>query len=49
MLILCLSMAMQNLLRCVGFSLIVVSKGYSVVDEHGLLIAAASHVGEHGL
>ena len=32
-----------------GFSLVVVSKGYSVVVVHGLLIAVVSLVVEHGL
>ena len=33
---------------CMGFSLVVASRGYSLVAGHGLLIAVASLV-EHGL
>ena len=40
---------MLGLHCCVGFSLVVVSKGYSVVVVHGLLIAVVSLVVEHGL
>ena len=32
-----------------GFSLVAVSRGYSLVAMHGLLITAASLVAEHGL
>ena len=34
---------------CPGFSLVAVSGGYSLVAVHGLLIAVASLVPEHGL
>ena len=40
---------MLGLHCCVGFSLVVVSKGYSVVVVHGLLIAVVSLVVEYGL
>ena len=33
---------------CMGFSLVLVSGGYSLVLAHGLLIAGASLVAEHG-
>ena len=33
----------------VGFSLVAVSRGYSVVGVHGFLIAVASLTAEHGL
>ena len=33
---------------CMGFSLVLVSGGYSLVSAHGLLIAGASLVAEHG-
>ena len=36
-------------LRCVGFSLVAASWGYSVVAVHGPLIAVAFLVAEHGL
>ena len=32
-----------------SFSLVVVSKGYSLVGVHGLLIVMASLIAEHGL
>ena len=40
---------MLGLHRCLGFSLIAVSGGYSVVSVTRLLIAAASSVEEHDL
>ena len=42
-------MAVQGLCCCEGFSLIVVSGGYSLVVVCGLLIVVASLVVEHGL
>ena len=33
----------------IGLSLVAVSRGHSLVDEHWLLIAVASLVAEHGL
>ena len=36
-------------LLCVGFSLVTVSKGYSLVAEYGLLVAVASPLAEHRL
>ena len=34
---------------CMGFSLVAASRGYSLIAEHGFLIAVASRVTEHGL
>ena len=34
---------------CLGFFLVAASRGYSLVAMHGLLIAVASLVAEHGL
>ena len=45
----CLFMAVLGLRCCVGFSLVVVSGGYSLFVVHGLLIVVASLVAEHGL
>ena len=42
-------MAVQALPCCVGFSLVVASRGCSVVVVHGLLILVASLVAEHKL
>ena len=38
-----------SLLLHMGLSLVAVSRGYSPVAVHGLLIAVASLVAEHGL
>ena len=35
--------------RCAGFSLVAVSRGYSLVAVHELLMAVAPLVMEHGL
>ena len=43
-----LFLAVLGLGCCVGFSLVAVSRGYSLV-EHGLLIVVASLVAEHRL
>ena len=40
---------MLGLCCCVGFSLVVVSRGYSLVMVPRLLIAVASFVVDHGL
>ena len=40
---------MLGLGRCTGFSLVAVSRGYSLVAVHGLFIAVASLVAEHRL
>ena len=45
----CLFLAMLDLCCCEGFSLVVVSRGYSLFVVHGLLIAVASLVAEHGI
>ena len=42
-------MAVHGLCFCEGFSLIVVSGGYSLVVVCGLLIVVASLIVEHGL
>ena len=42
-------LAMLGLHCCAGFPLVVVSRGYSLVAELGLLIAVASLVAGHGL
>ena len=42
-------LAMLGLRCCAGFPLVVVSRGYSLVAELGLLIAVASLVAGHGL
>ena len=42
-------MAAVGLRCCVGFSLVVASRGYSLVTVHGLLILVASLVAEHKL
>ena len=44
-----LVLAVLGLFCCVGFSLVAESGDYSLVPVHGLLIAAASPVSEHGL
>jgi len=40
---------MVGLCCCEGFSLVVASRGYSLVTVRGLLITVASLVAEHGL
>ena len=45
----CLLWAVLGLRCCTGFSLVAASRGYSLFAVHGLLIAAASLVVEHGL
>ena len=42
-------MAVLGLGCCMGFSLVAVSGGYCLVEVHGLLIAVACLVAEHGL
>ena len=42
-------LAMLGLHCCAGFPLVVVSRGYSLVAELGLLIAVAYLVAGHGL
>ena len=42
-------MAGLGLPCCTNFSLVAVSRGYSLVAVHGLLIVVASLVAEHGL
>ena len=42
-------LAVLGLHCCAGFPLVVVSRGYSLVAELGLLIAVASLVAGHGL
>ena len=42
-------MAMLGLCCCVGFSLVAVSKGYSLVEVGGFLTVVASLVAKHGL
>ena len=42
-------LAALGLYCCVGFSLVVVSEGYSLVAMHQLLMAVASFIVEHGL
>ena len=44
-----LFLAVLGLHYCMGFSLAAVSRGYSVVVVHGLLIAVASLVAQHRL
>ena len=44
-----LFLAVLGLGCCVGFSLVAVSRGYSPIVEHGLLIVVASLVAEHRL
>ena len=44
-----LFLAVLDLRCCAGFSFIVSSRGYSLVMVHGLLIAVASLVVNHGL
>ena len=44
-----LFLAVLGLCCCTGFSLVVVIGGCSLVAVHGLLIAVASLVAEHGL
>ena len=44
-----LFLAVLGLHCCMGFSLVVKSRGYSLVVVHGLLIVRASLVAEHGL
>ena len=44
-----LFLAVLDLPRCVGFSLVVASGGYSLLGVHGLLIVVASPVAEHRL
>ena len=41
-------LAVLGLHCCMGFSLVVVSRGYSLVAMHGLLPAVASLVVQHG-
>jgi len=41
--------AVLDLRCCVGLSLVVVSRGYSLVSVHGLLIVVTSLVADHGL
>ena len=48
-LFICLFLAVLGLFCCVGFSLVAESRDYSLVPMHGLLIAVASPVSEHGL
>ena len=43
-----LRVAVLGLRCCAGFSLVVASRGYSRIAVHGLLIAVASLVAEHG-
>ena len=45
----CLFLAVLGLPCCVGFSLAVESRSYSLVVGHGLFIAVASLVSEHRL
>ena len=40
---------MLGLRCCSGFSLVAVRGSYSIVAEHGLFIAVASFIAEHGL
>ena len=40
---------MPSLWGCVGFSLVVTSRDYSLVEVHRLLTVVASLVGEHRL
>ena len=42
-----LFIALLNLHYCVGFTLVLGSKGYSLAVEHGLLIVKASLVADH--
>ena len=44
-----LFLIMLGLHCCVGFSLVVVTGGYSLVAVRGLLVELASLVAEHGL
>ena len=44
-----LFLAVVGLCCCMGFSLVLMSCGYSLVAVHGLLMAVASSVAEHGL
>ena len=44
-----LFLAVLGIHCCMGFSLVVKSRSYSLVVEHGLLIVVASLVAEHGL
>jgi len=44
-----LFLAVLGLHCCTNFSLVAVSRGYSLVAVHGLLIVVASLVAEHGL
>ena len=44
-----LFLAVLGLHCCVGFSLVVVSRGYSLVEVHWLLITTAPLAVEHGL
>ena len=43
-----LLLAVLDLCCCLGFTLLVVSRGYSLVAACGLFIAAAPLVAEHG-
>ena len=50
MFLLCFALlAAVGLHRCMGLSLLVASGGYSLAVLHGILIAVASLVMEHGL
>ena len=42
-------MAILGLHSCVGFSLVVESRDYSLVAARELLVAVASLIGDHGL
>ena len=44
-----LFLAVLSLHCCASFSLLVASRGYSVVAVYGLFIVVASLVAEHGL
>ena len=44
-----LLLAVLGLRCCLGFSLVAASEGCSLASVHGLAIAGASLVGEHGL
>ena len=44
-----LFLAVLGLRCCTGFSLVVVSRGYSLIATHGLLIAVVSLAAEHQL
>ena len=46
---LCIYLTVQGLLCCVGFSLLVAKRGFSLVVMEGLFNSVASLVTEHGL